>query len=90
MNDLVTNEKLQGWLNYLQDSKKRDAFMAIYDARQLRGNPNYRKELSQDRRDMLRCIKDGWYEIFDRFDSDLVEQFIATYQVFAGKGGDQS
>lgn len=84
MNDLITNEKLQSWLNDLRDNKKRDAFMAIYDARQLRGNPNYRKELSQDRRDMLRCIKDGWYEIFDRFDSDLVEQFIATFREMIG------
>ena len=76
---IISSEELQSMLNDLQEPEKCDAFFTIYDVQALKANPNYRKELSKDRHDLLSCIKDGWYEIFDRYDSDLVEQFIATY-----------
>ncbi len=77
---LITNEELQAMLNDLQDPEKRDRFFAVYDDLELKANPRYRKEQSEDRRDLLWVITEGWYEGFDRFDSDLAEQFISTYE----------
>ena len=77
---IISSEELQAMLNDLQEPEKCDAFFTIYDVQALKANPNYRKEFSEDRRDLRKCISDGWYEIFDRYDSDLVEQFITTYR----------
>lgn len=62
--------------------------------------PEYKKAFIQnltcsprDRSAILDCIDDGYYERFDRYDSDVCETFIATYEEWLetmqmpGRGG---
>lgn len=39
----------------------------------------------RDRSAILDCIDDGYYERFYRYDSDVCETFIATYEEWLGK-----
>lgn len=38
-----------------------------------------------DRFDMVAVFEDGYYERFDRYDSDLCEQFITAYEKIKGR-----
>lgn len=62
------NSDLQEMLEYLKDSSKRAIFL---------------KNLSCSNADRLAiedCIEEGYYERFDRYDSDVCEIFIHTIE----------
>lgn len=66
------NDDIQKMLETLRDPEHKQAFL-----QNLTCSP-------RDKLAILDCIADGYYERFDRYDSDVCEIFIATYEAWLG------
>ena len=65
---MITNDMLQEMINKVNsndDLKQRILGRIKFD---------------DDHRAIERVLKEGWYEAFDRYDSDVAEKFIRAYQ----------
>ncbi len=66
------NDDIQKMLETLRDPEHKQAFL-----QNLTCSP-------RDKWAILDCIADGYHERFDRYDSDVCETFIATYEEWLG------
>lgn len=64
---LYDNDDLQKMLNTLQVPEYRHQFLECVSE-------------GHDKSAIIDCILDGFYERFERYDSDVCEQFIAAYK----------
>ncbi len=69
---ICNNEDIQQMLETLQDPDHKETFL-----QNLTCSP-------RDKWAILDCIADGYHERFDRYDSDVCEIFIATYEEWLG------
>lgn len=68
---LLNNNQIQQMLQYLNEIKNRkDVFLFVAS----------HKTNKSDLMAMKDVLDDGYYERFDRYDSDVTEQFITIYQ----------
>ena len=76
---LYNNGDLQSMLNYLKaNPKAKEAVINAIDA-SYNGKPDF----TGDRAALMRCINIAFVDAFDRYDSDVAEQFITyTEKVF--------
>lgn len=65
---MITNEMLQQMIEKANSNDDlRDRILA-------------RIKFDEYRRAVARVLKEGWYEGFDRYDSDVAERFIRAYE----------
>ncbi len=65
---MITNDELQDMLSTVKkDEALREKLFEL-------------TAHSSDAAAIRHCISEGWYEAFDRYDSDVCEQFIAAYK----------
>lgn len=67
----VSSDSLQEMISYINgnDNRKRMFISLLHFS-------------DQDNRAIIDVLSEGWYERFDRYDSDVAEQFISFYQNF--------
>lgn len=68
---MYDSEDIQRMLESLQDSSEREKFNKLLE-----------KTNFSDRNAINHCIDECWYETFERYDSDVCEQFISLYEKY--------
>lgn len=68
-----SSDDIQAMLNFISHHDDRPEYHAFL---------NYISKNTTDTGAIKHCISEGWYEEFDRYDSDVCEQFIRCFEKF--------